>query len=406
MASTPGRIRPWRHLAAFAGIIVALYALVFFTGDKAHAQTRHRPAGRHPGHADGADGGGRRAAARAAPAGADDHRAARERAGCERRRGPPRRHEHHHHGAGRGGRPARSLGQTAQLRFREVVGGPGRVGPHRSGGPRRPGFRGARRPGDTPSTVSPTGAPSDTPDSTLPPQGGGGPRGQHAWSRPSGSSRPCRRRQPSRPPGHTRPGRRYRGDPGGIRPTRRRRGDRRRPGHPPEHGRHRTGPGDGGAGLRGGDPLQGYDDPALPLVSCNQDGTEKYVLGPSFLEGTQIAERAGRANGQGAGYVINVTFKSTARHLGGIHLAEHRQAGRVRARLEVVSAPDVQGAISGTHLDHRQVHRGEAKELANTLRYGSLPLSFSLRGRDRVGDPGPRVAEGRPDRGRVGLARC
>ena len=33
MASTPGRIRPWRHLAAFAGIVVALYALVFFTGD-------------------------------------------------------------------------------------------------------------------------------------------------------------------------------------------------------------------------------------------------------------------------------------------------------------------------------------------------------------------------------------
>ena len=35
MASTPGRIRPWRHLAAFAGIVVVLYALVFFTGDKA-----------------------------------------------------------------------------------------------------------------------------------------------------------------------------------------------------------------------------------------------------------------------------------------------------------------------------------------------------------------------------------
>ena len=32
MASTPGRIRPWRHLAAFAGIVVVLYALVFFTG--------------------------------------------------------------------------------------------------------------------------------------------------------------------------------------------------------------------------------------------------------------------------------------------------------------------------------------------------------------------------------------
>ena len=33
MATTPGRIRPWRYLAAFAGIVVVLYALVFFTGD-------------------------------------------------------------------------------------------------------------------------------------------------------------------------------------------------------------------------------------------------------------------------------------------------------------------------------------------------------------------------------------
>jgi preprotein translocase subunit SecD len=36
VASTPGRIRPWRHVGAFAGIVVALYALVFLTGD-------HRP---------------------------------------------------------------------------------------------------------------------------------------------------------------------------------------------------------------------------------------------------------------------------------------------------------------------------------------------------------------------------
>ena len=33
MAPTPGRIRPWRYLGAFAGIVVVLYALVFATGD-------------------------------------------------------------------------------------------------------------------------------------------------------------------------------------------------------------------------------------------------------------------------------------------------------------------------------------------------------------------------------------
>ena len=34
MASTPGRVRPWRYLAAFAGIVVVLYGLVFLTGDR------------------------------------------------------------------------------------------------------------------------------------------------------------------------------------------------------------------------------------------------------------------------------------------------------------------------------------------------------------------------------------
>lgn len=36
------------------------------------------------------------------------------------------------------------------------------------------------------------------------------------------------------------------------------------------------------------DPLRGNDDPNLPLLACNQDGSEKYLLGPVFLQGTEI----------------------------------------------------------------------------------------------------------------------
>src|SRR6185312_12687445 len=46
------------------------------------------------------------------------------------------------------------------------------------------------------------------------------------------------------------------------------------------------------------DPLRGYDDPTLPLVACNQDATEKYVLGPVFLEGTQIDNAVAQQNTQ------------------------------------------------------------------------------------------------------------
>ena len=124
MASTPGRIRPWRHLAAFAGIVVVLYALVFFTGASPTPKL-------------GIDlQGGTRVTL-----------TARTESGGE----PPREQllqaqsiiEQRVNGLGVSGAEvvldgtnititvpgeegdqARSLGQTAQLRFREVVGGP------------------------------------------------------------------------------------------------------------------------------------------------------------------------------------------------------------------------------------------------------------------------------------------
>ena len=141
MASTPGRIRPWRHLAAFAGIVVVLYALVFFTGDKATPKL-------------GIDlQGGTRVTL-----------TARTESGGE----PPREQllqaqsiiEQRVNGLGVSGAEvvldgtnititvpgeegdqARSLGQTAQLRFREVVGGPVAAMP--AAAPPRP----TRRPG-------------------------------------------------------------------------------------------------------------------------------------------------------------------------------------------------------------------------------------------------------------------
>ena len=125
------------------------------------------------------------------------------------------------------------------------------------------------------------------------------------------------------------------------------------------------------------DPLRGYDDPTLPLVSCNQDGTEKYVLGPSFLEGTQIATAQAAQNSQGAGWVIDVTFKSDGAAIWGDYTSNN--VGKNVAFVldgEVVSAPTIQGPIFGTTQITGQFSQGEAQNLAGILRYGSLPLSF------------------------------
>jgi preprotein translocase subunit SecD len=125
------------------------------------------------------------------------------------------------------------------------------------------------------------------------------------------------------------------------------------------------------------DPLRGYDDPARPLVSCNQDGTEKYVLGPSFLEGTQIATAQASQNTQGAGWVIDVTFKPEGAGIWGDYTSKN--VGKNVAFVldgEVVSAPTINGPIFGTTQITGQFNQASAQSLAGVLRYGSLPLSF------------------------------
>jgi preprotein translocase subunit SecD len=125
------------------------------------------------------------------------------------------------------------------------------------------------------------------------------------------------------------------------------------------------------------DPLRGYDDPTLPLVACKQDGTEKYVLGPVFLEGTQIDNAMAQQNQQGAGWVISLTFKSEGAAIWGEYTTNN--VGKNAAFVldgEVVSAPTINQPIFGTTEISGQFNQQSAQQLAGVLRYGSLPLSF------------------------------
>jgi len=37
------------------------------------------------------------------------------------------------------------------------------------------------------------------------------------------------------------------------------------------------------------DPIADQDDPTKPLITCDQQGKTKFILGPSFLDGNQIS---------------------------------------------------------------------------------------------------------------------
>lgn len=129
----------------------------------------------------------------------------------------------------------------------------------------------------------------------------------------------------------------------------------------------------------GADPLAGNDDPSLPLVTCSNDGSEIYLLEPSRIDGQEIADATSGMNQQQARHEVNLEFKSEGSDAWAQLTGEYMQK-RVAFVLdsEVVSAPVVQQgpqqggstAISG------DFNAESAEELANTLKYGSLPLSF------------------------------
>lgn len=127
------------------------------------------------------------------------------------------------------------------------------------------------------------------------------------------------------------------------------------------------------------DPLAGNDDPTLPLVTCSQDGTEVFLLGPSRIDGQEIADATSGLNPQQARHEVNLEFKGSGSDAWADLTGEYLNQ-RVAFVLdsEVVSAPVVQ---QGPQLGGRTSISGSfnvdsAAELANTLKYGSLPLSF------------------------------
>ncbi|WP_410676396.1 SecDF P1 head subdomain-containing protein [Amycolatopsis sp. cmx-4-68] len=96
------------------------------------------------------------------------------------------------------------------------------------------------------------------------------------------------------------------------------------------------------------DPLNGHDDPALPLVSCDRAEGTKYVLGPGFLSGADVSRVAAAADPRTGGSVITLSFTAegariwaewTGRNVG-------KQVAMV-LKSRVLTAPSVQSAITG-----------------------------------------------------------
>jgi preprotein translocase subunit SecD len=129
------------------------------------------------------------------------------------------------------------------------------------------------------------------------------------------------------------------------------------------------------------DILAGNDDPTLPLVTCSTDHKVAYLLAPSIISGDQIQDATSSMNQRGIGYVVDLQFKQAASNTWADFTAAHIGTQTAFALdSQVVSAPMIQEAIPG---GRTQITGGDppftaatARQLANVLKYGSLPLSF------------------------------
>lgn len=142
-------------------------------------------------------------------------------------------------------------------------------------------------------------------------------------------------------------------------------------------------------------------DPAKAIVACAADGSEKYILGPVEIDGTdiesasygQVTGSSGYATGQ---WGVNIdfndaatqTFQEVTSRLNAIRAAN---ASDPRARFailldgQVLSSPVTQAVISnGQPQITGNFTEEQARALSEQLRYGALPISFTIQSEQQI----------------------
>lgn len=133
------------------------------------------------------------------------------------------------------------------------------------------------------------------------------------------------------------------------------------------------------------------------LVTCNREGTMKFLLSPVALPGTLVTKATAGIPQNGVSYVVNLTFNSigtTSFGTATTYLCSQQSPLNQFAVVldgKVISSPELNGAkgpacpittgqaeISGSFTQQ------SADELANILKYGALPLSFTPSSVDTV----------------------
>jgi len=133
-----------------------------------------------------------------------------------------------------------------------------------------------------------------------------------------------------------------------------------------------------------------------PLVTCESDGSVKYLLGPVEVSGEHIADatngqrqtQTGASTGE---WVVNIVFDQTGAkafsavtsRLTGLQGVQNQFAIVLDGR--VISAPRTLAVITdGKPEISGNFTRESSKVLADQLKFGALPLSFTVQSQDTI----------------------
>lgn len=138
------------------------------------------------------------------------------------------------------------------------------------------------------------------------------------------------------------------------------------------------------------------DDPSVPLVTCDTSGYEKYVLGPVEIEGANIEDaNAGTiTTSTGAStntWAVNLDFDATGTKqfadVTGRLFPQAEPKNRFAVTLDgyVITAPTTNAVISnGSAQITGSFDKNSSKALADSLKYGSLPIGFEVQSQENI----------------------
>ncbi|MCK6080708.1 protein translocase subunit SecD [Microbacterium sp. EYE_5] len=134
------------------------------------------------------------------------------------------------------------------------------------------------------------------------------------------------------------------------------------------------------------------EEPAdQPLITCDADGSAKFLLGPVELDGSAISDATNGINQQNGQWAVNIVFDSAGADTFGdisqrlFNLQPPQNQFAFVLDGEVISAPSMNAVITdGRPQITGNFDQDTSKVLADQLKYGALPLSFEVQSSNSI----------------------